>query len=414
MKKITNLTLLVLISAFVGCNLFNDKTEISNWRGPDRDGIYHETGLLTEWPEEGPELLWKFEELGIGHATVSLISDKLFTAGTIDSITYIFSLDLDGNLLWKKETGPEWMKNFPGVRSTPMIYDDLGYFLNGLGKLFCFNTDNGDFLWEKDLFKDFDGQNITWGITENLLIEGDTLYCTPGGVEANVVALNRITGDIIWKSKGDGKLSSYSSPRIMDLNGKRFLITFTDASIISINLENGELAWKYPIFNKGDSHSNMPLIRNDSVFLLTGYQDTTRLFKVAEDGYSVEVIWENVLLDVGMGDAVLIGDNLYSSANVKGILYSIDWKTGKENYSEELVSKGRLKGSVVTSAEGLLYVYGFTGKFELKKPTVNEFETLGVMQIGGDEFNHWAHPVIKNGRLYIRYDSTLWVYNIKK
>ncbi|MFC2118630.1 hypothetical protein ACFLSY_08310, partial [Bacteroidota bacterium] len=209
MKKITGLTFFVLFLALTSC-IFKKKTEISQWRGPDRDGIYPETNLLTEWPEEGPELIWKFEGLGIGHATASVTSDRLFTAGTLDSITYLFSIDLDGNLLWKKEIGPEWMINFPGVRSTPLIIDDLGYFLNGLGKLFCFNINNGDYLWTKDLFDDYDGKNITWGITENLLFRGDTLFCTPGGVEANVVSLDRITGETIWKSKGDGKTSSYS------------------------------------------------------------------------------------------------------------------------------------------------------------------------------------------------------------
>ena len=412
MKKNIGFTLFILLVALTSCN-FN-KTEISQWRGPNRDGIYLEKGLLTEWSEDGPELLWKYEELGIGHATASVTSDYLITAGTIDSITYLFSFDMDGKLLWKKDYGPEWMKNFAGVRSTPLIYGDYGYFLNGLGKLFCFKTESGDVVWTKDLFEDFDGKNIQWGITENLLIDGDVLYCTPGGEKANVVALNKLTGELIWKSKGAGKPSSYGSPKIIELNNKKFLVVSTSAYIISINVENGELAWKHQIYNDGGSHSNTPIIRNDSIFLLPGYRDTTVMLKIAPDGLSVEKLWETELLDIGQGDAILIGDNLYCGSNQKGILYAIDWKTGKEIYSEENTSKSRMKGYSIVSAEGLLYCYEFSGGFDLKKPTETGFKTVGSMQMKDDGYNHWAHPVIKDGRLYIRYKETLWVYNIKK
>lgn len=387
--------------------------EVSQWRGPNRDGIYPEKDLLTEWPKEGPKLLWKYEGLGIGYATVSVTSDIVLTAGTIDSINYIFSFDINGNLLWKKNVGPAWMVNYPGVRSTPLIYNKFGYYLNSSGKLFCFNLSNGDTKWSINVFKDFDGKNNTWGITENLLIDGDVLFCTPGGAEANVIALNRITGDLIWKSKGNGNLSAYCSPKLIEFSGKKFMITMTSESIISINIENGDLAWKYPILNRGDGHANVPICRNDSLFFIRGYQDRTLMLKITKGGYSVEEIWSNELLDMAMGDAVLIGDNIYSSASTKnGKLYTLDWKTGQEIYSEELFSTGRIKGGSIISADGLIYCYGFSGKLLLLKPTKTGFKIISSFQVGDRKNTHWAHPVIKNGKLYIRYDNTLYVYSI--
>jgi len=413
MKKSSGIALIVLIAIFSSCN-FEKKTEISQWRGPDRNGIYPEKNLLTEWPEDGPELLWKYEDLGIGHATASVTKDQVFTAGTIDSTSYIFSFDMEGNLLWKKDIGKEWMKNFPGARSTPLIYDGRGYLLNGLGKLYCFDPENGDFFWTKDVFEDFDGENITWGITENLLIDGEKLFCTPGGTESNVIALDRISGELLWKSEGAGKESSYGSPLIIDQGENRFLIVHTASSIISINIENGELAWEHPIYNDGGSHANTPIFRNDSLFLMPGSRDTTVLLKVAQNGLSVEQLWETTLLSSGMGDGVLLGDNLYCGANRNGTLYSIDWSTGKAIDSLENTSKGRMKGRTTISAEGLLYCFGFSGKFELIKPGATGFETKGSFQVGDDDYNHWAHPVIKDGRLYIRHKETLWVYQVGK
>ena len=196
-------------------------------------------------PENGPELLWKFEDLGLGYSSAAVTDDKVYTSGTIDSMSYIFSFGLSGNLIWKKEYDKEWSENFPGGRSTPQIYDGKGYLLTGLGKLICFDAEKGDFIWTKDLFRDFDGQNVFYGITENLLIDGDKLICTPGGLDANVIALNKDTGDLIWKSAGVGEKSAYCSPLIITHKEKKYLITNTAKSLISIDPDNGKLMWSY-------------------------------------------------------------------------------------------------------------------------------------------------------------------------
>jgi len=165
------LSVLSLIFLFQSCQ--STDIEISEWRGPNRDGIFPENNLLDVWPETGPELLWEFNEVGLGYSSAAVIDDFVFTAGTIDSISYVYKFDHVGNLIWKTKLGPEWMINFPGINSTPYIYDKLGYIQGGLGILYCFNAETGKIEWTKDLFKDFDGANNKYGITENFLIDGD-------------------------------------------------------------------------------------------------------------------------------------------------------------------------------------------------------------------------------------------------
>ncbi len=231
--------LFLLLPLFFSCQ--NSSMEISQWRGPNRDGFYPDKNLLTQWPEEGPELLWTYEDLGNGFSTVAVTHDMIFTTGMFDTTSYIIALDHSGNLLWKKEYGYSWTTNFPGTRSTPLIYDGLGYVLSGLGKLVCFNMKNGDFVWTKDLYKDFIAREVRFGMTENLLFDGDKLFCTPGGIRSNVVALNRTNGKVIWESAGNGEPSAYCSPTMIEINSKKFFITITANSIISLDPENGNL-----------------------------------------------------------------------------------------------------------------------------------------------------------------------------
>lgn len=407
--KILKLTIytVTVILFFTQCT---KKNEISQWRGPNRDGIYLENNLLDKWPENGPELLWRYDELGIGYSTASVTSNRVYTVGTIDSISYIFALDLNGNLVWKKELGPEWMSKFPGAHGTPLIYNDLGYFLNGLGKLFCFNINNGDIIWTKDLFHEFDGINNLYSITENLLIDNEKLFCIPGGKEANVVALNRMNGDLIWKSSGCGEISSYNSPIIINDFGQKFLTLITINSVFSINIANGELAWEYTLGTDTMdwiSHPNVPIYNDGYLFIKSDMKIGSVMLKITDNGYKATEIWKNGDLMNCIGDAVLLNDKLYSVGGRK--LYAVEWKTGNILYED---SKYKL-GSII-SANGLLYCLGYNGEFSLIRPTENNFELISSFQVSEKKNDYWGQPVIKNGRLYVRHNNSLFVYNIAR
>lgn len=402
MKKIS--FLLALLMSF---SVIIYAQENSTWRGVNRDGQYPDKNLLEKWPEGGPELLWKFDGLGLGYTSASVAGDKVFITGTIDSISYLFSFNHNGDLLWKRELGKEWMLNFPGARSTPQIYEGRGYVLSGLGVVTCFDPNNGNKLWTVDLYKHYDGKEIKFGITENLLIDGNKVFCTPGGVDANIIALDRITGNLIWKSKGAGEVSAYCSPRIIEHKGIRYLLTITANSIVSLNPETGELIWSHDLKYPHGIHANTPIYRDGYIFAMNGWEFGSVMMKLADDGKSVTEVWRSKLFDLEHGDVVLMGNNIYGADWTTKHFSCVDWFTGTVKDSVKTISP-----SSVIAADGLIYAYTYLGEVALVKPLENGFEVISKFKVEGVKRDHIAVPVINKGRLYIRYANSLWVYNI--
>lgn len=398
--------LFLIVTFLTSCT--NNTQDISEWRGPNRDGKFPDKGLLKVWPENGPEIAWKYDQLGTGFSGPAFTSKGFYITGTTDSIGSIFSFDLEGNLQWKKEYGGEWMTNFPGSRSTPTIVDDLGYVLSGLGVVYCFNATNGDNVWSIDLFKQYGGKEINYGITEVLLVDGDKIYCTAGGEESNILALNRFTGDLIWESIGGGKASAYCPPILFTHGGTEYLATFNTLTVLAVNAENGELAWTYPMKYKGGIHGNSPIYKDGYLFAMDGWGDGSRLLKIAEDGKSVELAWENNLMDLENGGAILIGDNLYAANWKEKGISCVDWKTGEEKFTTKELISGTL-----SYADGLFYYYGINGKVALVKANETAFEVLSSFQLEGKKSrDHSSHLVIQDQKLYVRFNETLWAFDI--
>ncbi|MHC1702654.1 MAG: PQQ-binding-like beta-propeller repeat protein [Tenuifilaceae bacterium] len=398
--------IIIVLSFFTQCNF---KQEVAQWRGPDRNGIYPDTNLLTEWPEGGPKLLWKYDKLGLGYTSAAVTSNKIYITGTTDSLTSLFALNHDGELLWKKPLGNEWLVNFPGARSTPLIYDGRGYLLSGLGVVYCFDADNGDILWTIDLYKQYGGKEVKFGITENFLIEDDKLFCTPGGEDANIIALNRVTGELIWKSKGVGEVSAYCSPVIINHKGVRHLLTITSNSIVSLNPENGELIWSHNLQYPDGIHSNTPVYRDGYIFAMNGWDYGSVMLKLSDDGKSVSEVWRSKLFDLEHGDVVVIGNNIYGADWATKHFSCVDFYTGEVKDSVKTISP-----SSVIAADGLIYCYTYAGEMALVKPHESGFEVISKFKVDGVKRDHIAIPVIDKGRLYIRYSNTLWVYSILK
>lgn len=399
----------VVLSFLLLFSLNSYTQESSTWRGPNRDGFYPEKNLLTQWPEGGPKLLWKYDGLGLGYTSVSVANDIIYITGTTDSISYLFAFSQKGDLLWKKPLGKEWLLNFPGVRSTPLIYDGRGYVLSGLGVITCFNADNGDNLWTVDLYKQYDCREIKFGITENFLIDGDKLFCTPGGVEANVIALNRKTGNLIWKSKGAGEVSAYCSPEIIEYKGSRYFITITSNSIISLNPESGELIWSHDLNYPHGIHSNTPVYRDGYIFAMNGWDYGSVMLKLSDDGKSVSEVWRSKLFDLEHGGVILMGNNIYGADWATKHFSCVDWSTGVVKDSVKTISP-----SSVIAADGLIYCYTYSGEVALVKPLEKGFEIISKFKVEGVKRDHIAIPVINKGRLFIRYANSLWVYSIAK
>jgi outer membrane protein assembly factor BamB len=404
MKKLLSF---LLLSCLFNTGAFSQDN--AQWRGPNRDGIYNETGLLKIWPETGPALLWHFDELGEGHASAAVTKDRIYTAGMINGIGYIFSFSLDGKLIWKLPYGEEWTESWPGVRSTPLIVDGKIYFYSGFGKLVCMNADKGDKIWTVDVMKDYHGRNIKWGVTENLLIDGNMLFCTVGGADTNIVALDKNTGKLIWISQGNGETSAYCSPLMINLPNRKVLVTQTANSILGIDAANGKLLWRHDQPNKYSVHANTPLYHDGYLYCVSGYGKGGVMLKIAADGSAKQEVWRNISLDNRMGGVVLVNGNIYGSDDANKAWWCIDWKTGKDIYSEKITNKG-----TIIFADGMLYCYGDSGEIVLAEPSKEGFKKISAFKVPFGANQHWAHLVIADGRLYVRHGNSLMVYDIKK
>ena len=296
--------------------LFNVQAqEPTRWRGPSGDGIYPETGLLKQWPANGPEILWSYENLGQGHSSAAVSSGFIYTSGMIEGKGYLFKFELDGTLVYKKSYGPEYTESWYGTRGTPVIVGEKIYLESGHGKLVCFNNSDGKILWSKNLFKDFDGKNIQWGVNETPVIDGDIIYVTPGGRKYNVVALDRHTGKLIWTSPGKRELSAYCTPVLFEHNGRKILATHTASHLIGLDAATGKMLWSQSQPNEWSVHPNTPLYHNGELYYFSGYGQGGGMLKLSADGNSVSQKWRNRTIDSRMGGAILLDGYIYASGD---------------------------------------------------------------------------------------------------
>jgi len=384
--------------------------DASQWRGKNRDGIYDEKGLLRSWPASGPKLLWHYDNLGNGHGSACVVAhDRIYIAGAVNGKGTIFAFTLDGKIAWKTSYGDEFNESYPGTRTTPLYNDGKVYLMSALGKIVCLSADNGKLVWSVDIMKDFAGRNIVWGITENLLIDGDKLFCTVGGIKNNVIALNKNTGKLIWSSPGNGEPSAYCSPLLISLTTRKIVVTITERSILGLDAETGMKLWSHGHVNQYAVHANTPVFKNGYLYCVSGYGCGGVMLKLTPDGTKVEEVWKNTDLDSRMGGVVLLNGKIYGLGDKTKGLHCIDWKTGKELAFDKM--NGRF-GSII-AAEGLLYTYDESGEVALVEPTLTGFKKVSGFKVPFGTDQHWAHPVIENGRLYIRHGNSLMVYDIR-
>ncbi len=261
----------ICIVIIITISTLSSAQEATRWRGPDGNGIYPDQGLLREWPANGPEMVWHVDGLGQGHSSPVFANGKIYITGMINKTGYVFVLSMDGKILEKFPFGEDFHESYPGSRSSPTIVGDLLYVFSGQGKVVCMNAQDGMIQWSKNLFRDFDGRNITWGATETLVVDEKTVYCTPGGSSNNVVALDRFTGDTQWSTKGKGNRSAYCTPLLINLPAAKILVTHTASNILGINASDGKLLWSQNRTNQYSVHANTPVYHEGSVYCFSGY-----------------------------------------------------------------------------------------------------------------------------------------------
>jgi len=395
------------------------------FRGPTRNGVYPETGLLKTWPATGPQLVWEVEDAGKGYSSPVIVGDRLYLTGmTEDEDKEIFlAYTLDGKKLYEVVYGLPWKESYPETRTTPMIVNNKAYVMSGVGEVVCLNIANGDILWKVDGVAEFGRKTGTWGISECPLVIDNKVIFSPGGDQTAMVALDAETGKTIWKSKSMNDISNYASPILITHNGKKQIVTLTGKSVIGVNPDNGTIEWTFDDWGLAAVERgwekiapNFPLYKDGQLFVCNGYDIGSFMLKLNDDATAVSLAWRNNDLDTHHGGFVLVDGVIYGSNwinNTSGNWVAVDWNTGETKY-EETWSGGSSKGSIIY-ADNMLYCYDERrGAVGMVKPTKDKFDVVSQFRITKGEGPHWAHPVINNGILYIRHGNALMAYNIKQ
>jgi outer membrane protein assembly factor BamB len=391
--------------------------EVNEWRGPDRSGVYNETGLLRMWADSGPALLWANEELGDGYGSPVITDNRIFVTGVKDSSAVLFAFDLEGKLLFNTQVGGEWMVNFPGSRTTPTVVDERVYVMTGVGDVSCVDAGTGNVIWQLNVQKELNGEIPRFGYAQSLVVEGDKVFCSPGGTEHNVIALNRHDGTLLWSCAAKGERPAYHPAKLITVAERKILITFSAYHLLGIDAETGTLLWWHEQTNTpvekrqpgmGDTHANGVLYHDSVIYYVEGDGNCAVALKLASDGLSIEQIWNNTGVDNYMGGIAMQNNALYSSSHSSQLLVKMDPVNGQVLDSLDL---GR--GSLIIADE-LLFYYNQAGKVYLIDLKAEPLKISSSFKFSMGSREHFAHPVISNGVLYLRRGKALAAYAIRK
>lgn len=390
------------------------------WRGPNRDGVSKETGLLKEWPASGPALLWQQKDIGSGYSTPAIVGDRIYVIsnkGTENE--FVQALDTkDGKQVWSTtigKVGPNQGPQYPGSRTTPTVDGELLIALGSDGDLACLETKTGKIRWQKNFRADFSGQPGTWAYSESPLVDGDAVVCVPGGGTATVVALNKKTGDVIWKTAlPTADQAAYASPIIVEVNGVKQYVEFLQKGLVGLDAKTGKLLWRYEKTAQG-SPANIPTPVADKNYIYSAAgRSGGGLVKinVKDGGFEAEQVYFSPKVPTAIGGVVKVGDYLYGTTG-QGLMCA-EFVTGDSKWQESGVGPGS-----VCYADGRLYVHGENGDVALVEATSDgyhekgRFSPPGKPEYANQMQKSWSYPAIADGRLYIRDREALWCYDIK-
>jgi outer membrane protein assembly factor BamB len=414
----------LLVLAFSSAGWADDWPQ---WRGPNRDGVCRETGLLQQWPEGGPKLLWELTGMGTGYSTVAILDGRLYSMGDRqvggEKAQYVYAYDLaTRNELWATKIGPSHQD---GPRCTPTLDGGFVYAIGTSGDVVCLQLDNGRLVWSKNLLDDLGGaSNPQWKFSESPLIDGDRLLCTPGGHKAVITALDKRSGNPIWKASmpdigPNGKdEAGYSSIVISHGAGVKQYVQLTNEGLVSVAAETGNFLWGYNRVANRVANIPMPVIDGDYVFTSTAYQTGSALLKLVPDGDGVkaeEMYWlDKDTFQNHHGGFLKVGDYIYGGHNHnKGEPTCLEMKTGKVMWHADQVGKG---SGCVLYADGCLYFLYEDGTVVLIEATPEKYNLKGSFKLPERPTatgTAWPYPVISDGRLYLRHADVLFCYDVK-
>lgn len=391
------------------------------FRGPNGDGISPDSGLMSSWPSDGPKKVWTYENAGMGYSGFSIVDGKLYTMGTRgDEVTVICVDAATGSEVWAQSIAKDDQKPYlagwgHGPRSTPTVNDGRVYALDAQGNLVSLDAASGKVEWAKNLVEDFGGEAGGWGFAESPTIDGNKLVVCPGGSKSGIVALDKKTGDTIWEAEGLGAgKAEYASLVVAEINGTRQYIKLFGTQVVSVDATSGKQLWKSAWPGK-TAVIPTPIVDGNEVYVSSGYGVGSKLFKVNPDN-TTEDVWVNTVMKNHHGGVVKVGDHLYGFSDGGGLICQ-DWKTGEMVWNE----KGQFtsKGSVHV-ADGHLYALNEEdGTLTLVEASPSGFKKKGQFKLDPQSPNRnpkgkvWTHPVVLNGKLYLRDQEYIVCYDVK-
>ncbi len=396
----------VLLLSVASAALAQSAGNWPQWRGPNRDGISKETGLLKQWPAEGPPLAWKANGAGRGYSSFAISNGKLYTMGVRGDREFVVAFDVaTGKEAWATAHGSAFRNDRgDGPRGTPTIDGDRVYALGGNGDLSALDARTGKIVWSKNILQEFGGSNIIWGISESPLVLGNKLLVNAGGPGASIVALNKANGSVIWKSQSDK--AGYSSAIPVEINGVTQVVFFTGQRAVGLDSKDGRLLWEYERPSNRTANAATPIVRANRIFISSDYGTGGGVVEIKPDNKAEEIYFTKDMKN-HHSSSVLIGDHLYGFSS--SILTAMKFDTGELAWRDRSVGKGSL-----VYADGHLYLLSENGVVGLVEATPAGYKEKGRFRIQQDSLPTWAHPVVAGGTLYLRDQDTIYAYDVRE
>lgn len=401
---ISRLCLLLISLATAGLAVAEDWPQ---WRGPRQDGISRETGMLDEWPKDGPPQLWKIP-LGQGFACVSVVGDRAYTMYGDEQGEYVVCLSAaDGKTLWNTRSGTLFENSYGnGPRATPTVHEGRVYTLGGDGTLLCLDADTGKRIWGYRVFEKFGGENAEFGLSASPVVIGKMLIVVTGsGGGKSLVALDKATGEPIWTSLDDK--AGYSTPLPIEVDGVPMIVVLMGEAVVAVSPEDGREFWRHPWKTTLDANVATPIFHGNRLFIATGYGTGCGMFELSSPGGKpqAKLLWENKDMKNYFSTCVLVDGHLYGFNNT--MLACMDFQTGESKWRQ----RGFNRGSVLL-ADGKLIVLGERATLALVKPSPDKYEEISKAQVLGDKT--WTVPTVAGGRLFIRDEKELVCFDLKR
>lgn len=345
-------------------------------------------------------------DLGNGYSSPGLTEKRIYVTGEKDSLGYIMAFDWEGKEIWKNCYGPEWTFSYRGSRAEPVVDQNRVYICSGHGDLICYEAETGRQIWKVNLIHDLGGENVMYGYSMPVLIAGDQLFCSPGGKENNIVALDKYSGRLVWTSPGVGESAGYGKPLVIRRSGLNILLTFSEFTFLGLNADTGELLWTFDLNFKGELPCNEPVYSEGSIYIVAGPGNGALAFDLSPDGRSIRERWRNVQFNTFFGGFVMADNYLVGAAEARNSYISVDPSTGN------IKSQLRFGKGATAAAGDLLITYNQRGLIGIIRIDNGELSLLQELRVSEGTGEHFARPVFFNNLLFIRHGNTLLAYEL--